>query len=227
MELRQRQIKTIKSKSTQAWPEENTARLKLMAAGRKLFAQHGLNGTSTRDIAKAAGLNISLISYYFDGKEGLYKEVLATFAEESKKNFMKLAAEFSTEGLDRESFCSFMRQFLHGMVENKRRNPEIGLIIDREMMSGSSFACQLFEKVFAEVIETIVGFYKVGQKKGFIRKEINPYILFICTVHSSDLYMRMLGQTTTSMRKKLCQVPDQVDDYVEQLCLIFVEGVLV
>src|SRR6185312_6420125 len=207
--------------------EDNAARIKLMAVARKLFAKHGLDGTSTRDIAKESGLNISLISYYFGGKEGLYKAVLTTFAEESKKQFMELASGFNTEGLDRDSFRLLMKEFLKGMFENKLRNPEIGLIIDRELMSGSSFACQLFESVFAEVIDTIVAFYKDGQRKGFIRKEINPYILFICTVHSSDQYMRMIGQATTSMRTKLCQIPEQADDYLEQLYLIFVEGVLV
>jgi AcrR family transcriptional regulator len=207
--------------------EDNAARVKLMEVSKKLFAQHGLNGTSTRDISKESGLNISLISYYFGGKEGLYKAVLTTFAEESKKQFMELAAGFNAEGLDRESFRLLLRQFLQGMFENKMRNPEIGLIVDRELMSGSSLACQLFENVFSDVIETIVGFYKMGQRKGFIRKEINPYVLFICMIHSSDQYMRMIGQTTESMQSKLCQIPEQSDDYLEQLYLIFVKGVLV
>jgi AcrR family transcriptional regulator len=198
-----------------------------MQVAKKLFAQHGLDGTSTRDISKEAGLNISLISYYFGGKEGLYRAVLTTFAEESKKNFMELTAKFNSEGLDRESFQTLMKEFIKGMVENKMQNPEIGLIVDRELMSGSTIACQLFENVFFEVIETIVGFYKTGQKKGFIRKEINPYVLFMCTVHSSDQYLRMVGQTDLSLRKKLCQVPDQLDEYLHQLYMIFIEGVLV
>lgn len=207
--------------------EENAARIKLMQVAKKLFAQHGLDGTSTRDISKEAGLNISLISYYFGGKEGLYKAVLTTFAEESKKQFMELAANFPTEGLDRESFQKLMREFLKNMLNNKLENPEIGLIVDRELMTGSSTACELFEDVFQDVIEAIVGFYKVGQKKGFIKKEINPYVLFMCTVHSTDQYLRMVGQVTDVMRSKLCQIPEQTDEYLEQLYLIYIEGVLV
>lgn len=41
-----------------------------------LFAQHGYAGTSTRMIAKAAGVNVATLAYYFQGKEGLYFAVL-------------------------------------------------------------------------------------------------------------------------------------------------------
>lgn len=229
MELKKKPSKTEEAAAAPVADakEDNAARIKLMTVARKLFAKNGLDGTSTRDISKEAGLNISLISYYFGGKEGLYKAVLTTFAEESKKQFMELAANFNTEGLDRESFRTFMKQFLKNMLNNKLQHPEIGLIVDRELMTGSSTACALFEDVFNDVIEAIVGFYKVGQKKGFIKKEVNPYVLFMCTIHSTDQYLRMVGQVTATMRSKLCQIPEQTDDYLEQLYLIFIEGVLV
>ena len=43
----------------------------LVNAALKLFADQGYSATSTRQIAAAAGVNISLISYYFGGKAGL------------------------------------------------------------------------------------------------------------------------------------------------------------
>lgn len=41
----------------------------------KLFAERGFTGTSTREICKEAGINISMISYYFGSKEQLYKRI--------------------------------------------------------------------------------------------------------------------------------------------------------
>ena len=35
-----------------------------------------MNGVSVRELASAAGVNLSMISYYFGGKEGLYAEIL-------------------------------------------------------------------------------------------------------------------------------------------------------
>jgi AcrR family transcriptional regulator len=54
---------------------ENETRENLIAAAENLFAQHGYQGVSVRAIAAAAGVNWSLLGYYFRGKEGLLFEV--------------------------------------------------------------------------------------------------------------------------------------------------------
>jgi AcrR family transcriptional regulator len=54
---------------------ENETREKLVAAAETLFAQHGYQGVSVRAIAAAAGVNWSLLGYYFRGKEGLLFEI--------------------------------------------------------------------------------------------------------------------------------------------------------
>lgn len=51
-------------------------RVQLIAAATPLFAAKGLNGVNVREIARAAGVNPSQISYHFGGKEGLYAVVL-------------------------------------------------------------------------------------------------------------------------------------------------------
>ena len=64
----------------QAWsrPEDEHPRNKLVLAALKLFAEKGFGGASTRDIADAAGANVSAIRYYFGDKAGLYR---AAFTE--------------------------------------------------------------------------------------------------------------------------------------------------
>lgn len=46
-----------------------------------LFHTNGYSGTSIRDIAKKADVNVSLISYYFGGKKGLLESMIITFLE--------------------------------------------------------------------------------------------------------------------------------------------------
>ena len=53
-------------------------RQKLVLAALKLFAEKGFEAASTREIAEAAGANISAIRYYFGDKAGLYR---AAFTE--------------------------------------------------------------------------------------------------------------------------------------------------
>lgn len=44
----------------------------LVESALRLFGENGFDGTSTREIAKAAGANIGSIAYHFGGKERLY-----------------------------------------------------------------------------------------------------------------------------------------------------------
>ena len=51
------------------------ARAALIRAGAELFAERGLDGASTREIAARAGQNVASIAYHFGGKDGLYLAV--------------------------------------------------------------------------------------------------------------------------------------------------------
>jgi len=52
-------------------------RAALLDAAGRLFAQHGVEGTSVRDIIKAAGANLGAVNYHFGTKERLALEVFA------------------------------------------------------------------------------------------------------------------------------------------------------
>jgi AcrR family transcriptional regulator len=49
------------------------ARERLLYAALRRFAASGFERTSVRDIAQAAGANVSAVGYYFGDKEGLYR----------------------------------------------------------------------------------------------------------------------------------------------------------
>ncbi len=52
-------------------------RRKIIDAAIIEFARHGYEGTSTRTVATAAGLQHTLVTYHFQGKEGLWREAIA------------------------------------------------------------------------------------------------------------------------------------------------------
>jgi AcrR family transcriptional regulator len=62
--------------SRSSGPERgDAARARLIEAAIKAFGLLGFEGASTRAVAKAAGVNLQAISYYFGGKDGLYLAV--------------------------------------------------------------------------------------------------------------------------------------------------------
>jgi AcrR family transcriptional regulator len=53
----------------------------ILIAAEQLFGERGFDGTSVRDIAQSAGVNLAMISYYFGSKEKLL-EALIVFRSE-------------------------------------------------------------------------------------------------------------------------------------------------
>lgn len=56
-------------------------REKIVQAAEAEFGARGYSGTRTADIAARAGVNAQLISYYFDGKQGLLDELRARWQQ--------------------------------------------------------------------------------------------------------------------------------------------------
>src|SRR2546423_9255156 len=71
-------------------------RYHILNIAEKLFASKGFNGTSVRDIAEAAHVNISMISYYFGSKEGLMQ---ALFEERTGHILPKLEQLINNKSL--------------------------------------------------------------------------------------------------------------------------------
>ena len=57
-------------------------KLQLLLDAKKLFAKQGFDKTSIREIARESDINSSMISYYFDGKEGLLAAIFEEFFPE-------------------------------------------------------------------------------------------------------------------------------------------------
>jgi AcrR family transcriptional regulator len=54
---------------------------RLLDVAEKLFARHGLDGVSVRDITKAAGVDVALAGYHFGSKDKLFDAVFQRRAE--------------------------------------------------------------------------------------------------------------------------------------------------
>src|ERR1700678_1628905 len=48
----------------------------ILIAAEQLFGERGFDGTSVRDIAQSAGVNLAMISYYFGSKEKLLEALI-------------------------------------------------------------------------------------------------------------------------------------------------------
>ncbi|WP_431804571.1 TetR family transcriptional regulator [Halobacillus andaensis] len=64
---------------------EMNTRQRVLDVSCSLFYSNGFNGTSVRDIAKKAKVNVSLIHYYFKSKQGLFESLAIQYFEPYRK----------------------------------------------------------------------------------------------------------------------------------------------
>ena len=66
-------------------PRSFNARNALLRGAANVFSEHGLKGSTVRQIAAEAGVNNTLITYHFGTKEKLWIEVVAWLLDEERK----------------------------------------------------------------------------------------------------------------------------------------------
>jgi AcrR family transcriptional regulator len=60
----------------------STIRDRILAVSTGLFAERGYAGNGIRDIARAADVSVSMVSYHFGGKIGILREIFDSFFRE-------------------------------------------------------------------------------------------------------------------------------------------------
>ena len=99
---------------------DKNVKQRIFDAATALFARQGYGATGMREIAEAAGVNLSRVTYYFSGKIGLLRAVLADYWE---RYYDALApvADLSLTGDER------VRRTARNMVVLFREHTELAL----------------------------------------------------------------------------------------------------
>jgi len=86
-----------------------------MRAAERLFAESGYDGTSIRAIVAKAKVNQAAINYHFDGKDGLYREVLRVAFRALTEHQLEHAEELRSMSRE-EALSQFVRRQLQPLL---------------------------------------------------------------------------------------------------------------
>ena len=144
----------------------DATRQKLLTAAIDVFGQYGFDGTTTRALASAAGVNLQAIPYYFGGKEGLYlaaAEHLATLISSHvggvRQQVQARLAAIQAEGRPvtrdeaRELLSILLSTLAEVMVSEKSR-PWARFLI-REQMAPTEAFSKVYDGVMRPMLEAI------------------------------------------------------------------------
>jgi TetR/AcrR family transcriptional regulator, regulator of cefoperazone and chloramphenicol sensitivity len=145
--------KAVRTKSVRV-SEQEDARARLIDVAIKLFAEKGYEGTSVRDLATAAGVNVAAVSYHFGSKDELYHEALrACLApcgemRERMQKHLDAALKNRSRKAAEEALRGCIQDFLEVLVSPAARHSHL---VMREQSEGK----QRFEPVIREFFQPV------------------------------------------------------------------------
>jgi TetR/AcrR family transcriptional regulator len=217
-----KRMKKTKSKKT-APPAPTNSKELLLNAAREIFAANGYDRTSTRDIAKAAGVNISLISYHFQGKEGLYRAILEEMTSAPLETVERVLKKPTTV----EEFRTRLQIFVEEFVQHHMRSPQNSCIVMREMTNNdhNEVFKDLFKNKFAPIFEKLIEFLSSAQKQKFICQTLNVEITGVLLMGCITHLIRTDGLRKTVFGRPGLLEPGQLEKTVAQITRQFFTGV--
>ena len=145
-------------------------RLAILNAAKPLFAKNGFNGTSIRQIAKAANVSEALLYKHFPSKEAMYKEILNYVGEISSvtiRELVQLEAKTETLVLLMYLIVKMILFEIPGKGEKQKMHERL---LFYSMLEDVSYAQMVFNKNFTNWYDMIYASYNAAVGAGDIVK---------------------------------------------------------
>jgi len=118
--------------------KNNSTKQKVIDAASFLFYQRGFDGTSVRDIASRASINVSLISYYFKSKQGLLEYAVTNYFE----NYLQLLEEEIQANKSLNNIDQ-LKKIIYAIITYKTEHFQLTSFIHRELSLDSTFVREM------------------------------------------------------------------------------------
>ena len=185
---------------------------KLLEVGTELFSERGFAAVSIRELAQAAGTNSAMISYYFGGKEGLYREVL-------ESQFSTLVRTMKESIGDSPDPLKSFRALGEALFMSSQKLP-CWLRLYYGELSCPSPAFDVVEKHIREVADIGAGIVQTGIRQNDFRADVDPRYASLAlagTINYFFLVRRLAEKIGTAK-------PGKDEEFVDQTVRIFLDG---
>jgi TetR/AcrR family transcriptional regulator len=136
---------------------------RIVAAAGRLFAEQGLAGARTDEIARAARVNKALLYYYFGSKENLYRFVLESL-------FSQLLA--AVEGAPTAGSLPHQQllAYVNGYFDFISSHPNYPRLVQREVMDSGRHLTWIVDHYFRPLHRRLSGAIEAGIAAGEFRR---------------------------------------------------------
>jgi TetR/AcrR family transcriptional regulator len=194
--------------------DKNDCRNKLMLTATRLFAEHGLNGVSIRELSRSAGASISMISYYFGGKEGLYSSVLQE--QFSCFEYIEEIRKLDSGPLKK------IEEYIRWTIVRHRNNPYLLRFYTSELTNPTRCFTTIVQPAIAKVIQVLIEIIDGGIGDGQFRKDLNPVDTVLAMAGMVNYYFL----STLATQEFVNHSPERDEELIRHYMDIFTKGIL-
>lgn len=148
-------------------------RLQILAVAVRLFSERGFRGTTTKEIAQAAGVSEAMVFRHFATKEELYAAILDHKAC-SGTNFEP--AEMAAEAIRRKDDRAVFESLALGALQHHENDPQFQRLLLHSALEKHELAQMFFDEFVRRVYEFLGGYIRERQREGAL-VEIDPAIV--------------------------------------------------
>lgn len=149
--------------------ELNEKQIEILEIAEALFAKNSYEGTSIRDIAQAANINVAMVNYYFGSKEGLLETII-------KNGVQQYVLDPSQYNFEEEPIARLDRMIEH-YVQSKLKNQFVYHILMTEAsIKKRLIHSDTFKELRKQNIKHINDVIVYGKEKG-VFNDYNPILI--------------------------------------------------
>ncbi|HTL10104.1 MAG TPA: TetR family transcriptional regulator [Chitinophagaceae bacterium] len=138
----------------------------------ELFAEKGFEGSSIRDLAARAGVNVAMVNYYFGSKEKLFESLVEERASYSREVLDEIAKNTSYSDIEK------IDHIIDNYIKKLFTNRKFHRVLHQEMMLNQR---ETLQQAIVEILypnsRIIKGVIEAGMKNGSFRKVDPPLVI--------------------------------------------------
>lgn len=148
-------------------------RLQLLAVAVSLFSNRGFRGTTTKEIAQAAGVSEAMVFRHFATKEELYAAILDHKACSGGKFE---PAEMAADGIARKDDRAVFESLALGALQHHENDPDFQRLLLHSALEKHELAQMFFDEFVRRVYEFLGRYIRERQTEGALI-EMDPAIV--------------------------------------------------
>jgi len=207
-------------------------RLQIAQVAMRLFSERGFSGTTTKEIAQAAGVSEAIIFRHFATKEDLYTAIIdykgcaglgaSPVAAESEHPVVEQVCHSVAEAMERGDDRAVFEGVALSMLEHHQSDPDFLRLLMYLALENHSLGQVFWDKNVRVLYEFLGGYVRRRQREGAFR-DVDPYAavrVFLGSVIHHSLVNLLWDKDPA---RRLLNVPNE--EAARQFADMFLRGV--